>query len=60
MPVTRVSSGVTAFLIAGESTVPVEVWKTTVSRSPLCAGNSFVSRSMARWASVPGSEKFVA
>ena len=40
--------------------VPFAVWNTTVSTSPLCAGNSFLRRSSARWDSVPGRLKLVA
>ena len=54
---TRPSIRSTRAWTAGAASVPAGVCSTIWSESPDCAGNRLESRSAARWASVPGSEK---
>jgi len=57
---TEASIGVIRARTAGSLTLPCLAANTIWSLSPAWAGKSRLSRSAARWDSVPGSEKFVA
>ncbi len=57
---TRASICSTSARTAGWASVPFGVWSTIWSESPDWAGKRLESRSAARWASVPGSEKLLA
>jgi hypothetical protein len=60
MRATRASMGAIRARTAGSLTLPCLAANTIWSLSPAWAGKSRLRRSVARWDSVPGSEKLVA